>query len=48
MFPESDVKKLVDMGYSRDQVLAELRNNNGDVNKAMMALIAKALAMPKP
>ncbi|XP_071502846.1 protein DDI1 homolog 2-like [Diadema antillarum] len=47
MFPEADVKKLVDMGYTRDQVLAELRKSSGDVNKALMGLIAKSITVPK-
>ncbi|XP_063965953.1 protein DDI1 homolog 2-like isoform X2 [Lytechinus pictus] len=47
MFPEADVKKLVDMGYPRDLVLAELRKTGGNVNKAMMALFAKSVSVPK-
>ncbi|XP_030835068.1 protein DDI1 homolog 2 [Strongylocentrotus purpuratus] len=47
MFPEADVKKLVDMGYLRDQVLEELRKNGGNVNKAMMGLFAKSVSVPK-
>lgn len=47
MFPEVDVKKLVDMGYPRDLVLEELRKNGGNVNKAMMGLFAKSVSVPK-
>uniref|UniRef100_T1ISG3 Ubiquitin-like domain-containing protein n=1 Tax=Strigamia maritima TaxID=126957 RepID=T1ISG3_STRMM len=42
-FPEADVQKIVNMGFSREEVLNELQRFNGDVTQAMAALFAKSL-----
>ncbi|XP_030758327.1 protein DDI1 homolog 2 isoform X1 [Sitophilus oryzae] len=42
-FSEVDVKDLVTLGFSRDQVLFELRRFNGDKTQATAALFAKSL-----
>lgn len=43
-FPEADILQLTKKGYSRDQAINELTNANGDVNKALMALIVKSFS----
>ncbi|XP_077864538.1 protein DDI1 homolog 2-like, partial [Saccoglossus kowalevskii] len=43
---EADIKKLTDMGFSRQNVLEELRLCGGDVNKASVSLLAKTLHGP--
>ncbi|XP_056645454.1 protein DDI1 homolog 2 [Diorhabda sublineata] len=42
-FPETDVNDLISMGFSRDQVIFELRRFNGDKTQATAALFAKSL-----
>uniref|UniRef100_A0A6M2DSK6 Putative dna damage inducible protein n=1 Tax=Xenopsylla cheopis TaxID=163159 RepID=A0A6M2DSK6_XENCH len=42
-FSESDVRELVNLGFSREQVLHELRRFNGDKTQATAALFAKSL-----
>ncbi|KAI9586549.1 hypothetical protein GQX74_002396 [Glossina fuscipes] len=42
-FSESDVTDLVRMGYKRDIVITELRQHNGNKNKATAALLTKSL-----
>ncbi|CAH1395044.1 unnamed protein product [Nezara viridula] len=42
-FSEDEVKELVNLGFTREQAIAELRMFNGDKNKAMAALFAKSL-----
>ena len=42
-FGEGDVRKIVEMGFSRDQVIEELRKFNGDSTQAMASLFAKSL-----
>jgi len=42
-FGEEDVRKIVEMGFSRDQVIEELRKFNGDSTQAMASLFAKSL-----
>uniref|UniRef100_A0A1A9VXY4 UBA domain-containing protein n=1 Tax=Glossina austeni TaxID=7395 RepID=A0A1A9VXY4_GLOAU len=42
-FRESDVTDLVRMGYKRDIVITELRQHNGNKNKATAALLTKSL-----
>lgn len=41
-FSEADVQNLVSMGFSRQQVVDELRMFNGDVTQATAALFAKS------
>ncbi|XP_054272073.1 protein DDI1 homolog 2 isoform X2 [Macrosteles quadrilineatus] len=42
-FGEQEVKELVSLGFTREQVIAELRRFNGDKNQATAALFAKSL-----
>ncbi|KAI8115362.1 Protein DDI1 like protein 2 [Lucilia cuprina] len=42
-FSENDVSDLVKMGFKRDEVIVELRRNNGNKTQAIAALIAKTL-----
>lgn len=42
-FSESDVKELSNLGFSREQVIFELRRFNGDKTQATAALFAKSL-----
>ncbi|XP_023158649.1 protein DDI1 homolog 2 isoform X2 [Ceratitis capitata] len=42
-FTENDVTELVNFGYKRQDVIAELRRHNGDKLQATAALIAKSL-----
>lgn len=42
-FTEADVSGLVSMGFSREQVIFELRRFNGDKTQATAALFAKSL-----
>lgn len=42
-FTESDVKELISLGFSREQVISELRRFNGDKTQATAALFAKSL-----
>ncbi|EFA03614.1 protein DDI1 homolog 2 isoform X2 [Tribolium castaneum] len=42
-FTESDVKELTGLGFSREQVISELRAFNGDKTQATAALFAKSL-----
>ncbi|XP_044268057.1 protein DDI1 homolog 2 [Tribolium madens] len=42
-FSESDVKELTGLGFSREQVISELRAFNGDKTQATAALFAKSL-----
>ena len=41
-FPEADVKRIVSNGFTRTEALEELSTCNGDADKALMALYAKA------
>ena len=45
-YPEANIKRLTDMGFSRDQAIQELASNNGDVDKAAASLFAKSLKLP--
>lgn len=47
-FPESDINKLTNYGFSRDQVVEELTKSNGNVDQATAALVAKSLSGPGP
>lgn len=42
-FTESDVNELLALGFTREQVLYELRRFNGDKTQATAALFAKSL-----
>lgn len=42
-FSENDVSDLVKMGFKREEVITELRRNNGNKNQAIASLIAKSL-----
>lgn len=42
-FSEVEVVELVSLGFSRDQVISELRRFNGDKTQATAALFAKSL-----
>lgn len=42
-FTEADVNDLVKLGFKRDDVIAELRKQNGNKTQATAALIAKSL-----
>lgn len=42
-FTESDVAEIMKIGFTRDKVIHELRNCNGDKTQAMAALFAKSL-----
>jgi len=42
-FGESEVKELVNLGFTREQVIAELRRFGGDKKQATAALFAKSL-----
>lgn len=44
-FTETDVSDLIKLGHKREDVIAELRKNNGDKQKATAALIAKSLKL---
>ncbi|XP_065226174.1 protein DDI1 homolog 2 [Planococcus citri] len=43
LFSEDVVKEIVNLGFSRQDVISELRRFNGDKNQAMAALFAKSL-----
>lgn len=42
-FSENDVIELTNLGFSREQVIFELRRFNGDKTQAIAALFAKSL-----
>ncbi|XP_023011831.2 DNA damage inducible 1 homolog rngo isoform X1 [Leptinotarsa decemlineata] len=42
-FTEADVREIVSLGFTRDQVIFELRRFNGDKTQATAALFAKSL-----
>ncbi|RZF42195.1 hypothetical protein LSTR_LSTR004344 [Laodelphax striatellus] len=42
-FTESEVKELISLGFTREQVISELRRFNGDKKQATAALFAKSL-----
>lgn len=42
-FGETEVRELVNLGFTREQVIAELRRFEGDKNQATAALFAKSL-----
>jgi len=45
-YSEADVRRLVEMGFSRSQVIDELTRSNGNVDLAIGALFAKSFQMP--
>ncbi|CAG2118321.1 unnamed protein product [Medioppia subpectinata] len=46
-YPESDIKELMALGFTRNQVIEELNKFNGDKNLAMAALFAKSFSVPQ-
>lgn len=42
-FTEADITDIVNLGFSRNQALYELRQFNGDKTQAIAALFAKSL-----
>jgi DNA damage-inducible protein 1 len=44
---EAAIQEIVKSGFSRSQAIQELKNFNGDVQKALAALVAKSLQFPK-
>lgn len=42
-FTESDVAEIVNNGFPRERVIAELRSANGNKTQALAALFAKSL-----
>lgn len=42
-FTENDVKELQNLGFTREQVVSELRRFHGDKTQATAALFAKSL-----
>jgi hypothetical protein len=46
-FPEKSVSEITKKGFTREQAIAELQTTNGDVTKALVALMAKSLSKPK-
>ncbi|UJR34068.1 hypothetical protein I4U23_021478 [Adineta vaga] len=46
-FPEQSINELTKKGFTREQAIEELRSTNGDVMKALVALMAKSLSKPK-
>jgi len=42
-FTEREIKELTGFGFSREEVIAELRKFNGDMKSTMAALLAKSL-----
>ncbi|XP_076325551.1 protein DDI1 homolog 2-like isoform X3 [Tachypleus tridentatus] len=45
-FPEENIQKLIQLGFSRENVLKALQRFNGDVDQAMAALFAMSLKLP--
>lgn len=45
-FPEADIKKLMEYGFSRNQAEEELTRARGNVDQALAALFAKSFKMP--
>ncbi|XP_075252247.1 protein DDI1 homolog 2-like [Convolutriloba macropyga] len=46
-YSDSDVNKIVEMGFEKSEAIKELINNRGDLNKAVGALMARALTFQK-
>lgn len=46
-FPEDSIRQITKSGFTREQAIDELRSTNGDATKALVALMAKSLSMPK-
>ncbi|KAJ8940081.1 hypothetical protein NQ314_010915 [Rhamnusium bicolor] len=42
-FSEADIREITALGFSREQVIFELRRFNGDKTQATAALFAKSL-----
>ena len=42
-FPEAVIKRLVEKGFSRHDVISVLMQSNGNEEQALMALLAKSL-----
>ena len=41
-FKEEDIKKLMELGFTRDEVVHELRSQGGNVDKATVSLLGKS------
>ncbi len=46
-FSEDSIKHITKSGFTREQAIEELKITNGDPTKALVALMAKSLSMPK-
>ncbi len=46
-FPEDAIKQITKSGFTREQAVEELKLTNGDAMKALVALMAKSLSVPK-
>jgi len=46
-FPEKVIQEITKKGFTREQAIEELKSSNGDVTKALVTLMAKALGKPK-
>ena len=45
-FPEDDIQRLTSNGFSRQQVIEELTKTGGNIDQALMALLAKSFQVP--
>jgi hypothetical protein len=45
-FPETSIQEIMANGFSRQQAVEELVKANGDVSKALCALLAKSFSFP--
>lgn len=46
-FPEKDISQLMSHGFSRHQVVDELKFSNGNVDQALASLFSKSFSMPQ-
>ena len=46
-FPEKTIQDIMKKGFTREEVIVELKNNQGDPMKAIVALMAKSLTKPR-
>lgn len=45
-FPEASIKRIVELGFTRDQAILELQKTHGNVDVAAAALLARSLKLP--
>ena len=45
-FPEEKIQQIVQMGFSREDAISELRRCNGDVTLASASLLARSIKLP--